>query len=106
MKREPRGFCAGVVGAGAVALFADDEEQAEVALAGLEESFGGEDHGGDDAFGVAGAAAPDEFVILAGREEGRHGIHVGGERDSELVAPWAKTLKRRGSTSMRSTWPL
>ena len=48
----------GVIGAGAVALFAHDEEQAEIAHAVFEQPFGGVDHAGDDAFGVAGAAAP------------------------------------------------
>ena len=42
---------------------------------------------GDDALGVAGAAAPDVFVVLARGEERRHGIHVGGERDHERLAP-------------------
>ena len=28
-----------------------------------------------------------EFVVLAGGDEGRNGIHVGGERDIEAVAP-------------------
>ena len=45
------------------------------------------DHGGDDALGVAGAAAPDVVVVLARGEERRHGIHVGGKRDGERLAP-------------------
>jgi hypothetical protein len=49
----------GVDGAGAVALFADHEEEAEVAFAIGEQFFGGKEHGGDDAFGIARAAAPD-----------------------------------------------
>jgi hypothetical protein len=58
-----RGLCGGE-GAGAIAFFADDEEEGEVPDALIEEGFGGLDHGGDDAFDVASAAAPDVVVIF------------------------------------------
>ncbi len=80
----------GLVGAGAVALFADDEEQAEIPLAGIEQRLDGLDHGGDDALGIAGAAAPDGLAVFAEGEEGRHGIDVGGERDVERPRPTAR----------------
>ena len=41
----------------------------------------GIDHGGDDALGVAGAAAPDVVVVFARGEERRHGIDVRREGD-------------------------
>ena len=52
----------------------------------FEQTLRGVDHAGDDALGIAGAAAPDEFVVFARAEEGRDGIHVGGERHHGLVA--------------------
>ena len=66
---------------GAVAFFTDDEEQAEIFCARSEQLFGGADHGGNDAFGVGGAAAPDAIVVFARRKEGRHGVQMRGERD-------------------------
>ena len=65
----------------AVALLADHEQQPDVADAFLERLAHGEDHGRDDAFGVAGSAAPDARVVLARREERRYGIEMRGERD-------------------------
>jgi hypothetical protein len=70
----------GMVCADAVALFADDEQQAEIANTRDEKALGGDEHRRDDALGVAGAAAPDEGLILTKRDAGRYGIHVGGER--------------------------
>ena len=75
----------GGVGAGAVALFAHDEQQAEIAHAGGQQAFGGDDHGGDDALGVGRAAAPDAVGVLARGKEGRHGVHVRRERDHRLA---------------------
>ena len=43
------------------------------------------DHGGDDALGVAGAAAPDVIVVFARCEERRHGVDVRGEGDGRLA---------------------
>ena len=54
-------------------------------LPGFEELPGGRDHGGDDALGIAGAAAPDEVAIFAGRDERRDGIHVGGKYDNRVA---------------------
>ena len=51
------------------------------------------DHAGDDALGVAGAASPDEIVVLAGGEERRHGIDVGGERDDQRLAPLGEDVE-------------
>src|SRR5260370_16580070 len=70
------GFCSG-----AVAFFADDEEQAEIARACGEQSFGGRDHGRDAAFGVAGSAAPNIFAVGVGSEERWDGVHVRRKRD-------------------------
>ena len=70
-----RGVCAG-----AVALLADDKQQAEIADSRAEQAIRRADHRRDDALGVRRAASPDEFGVFAGREEGRHGVHVGGKR--------------------------
>lgn len=48
--------------------------------------LGGAEHGGDDALHVTRAAAVDKLVILAGSEEGRHGVQVRGERHGRIVA--------------------
>src|SRR5262245_61432958 len=79
-------LASGMVGAGRVALFADYEEQAEVAVAGFEQRLGGLDHGGDDALGVASAAAPDVSVVFTRGDEWRHRVHVGGEGNDQRVA--------------------
>ncbi len=68
-------------GANAAALFSHNEKQREIACASREKRFGGGDHGGDDALGVAGAAAVDVGSIFARGEEGRNGVHVSGEGD-------------------------
>ena len=79
MKREPFGRFVGDEGSGRVTLFAYDIEKGD-ALAGGAKFFGGSDLGGDDSLGVAGAAAVEEVgVFAAGAEEGRNGVHVGGE---------------------------
>jgi hypothetical protein len=71
----------------AVAFFTNHEEQAEVPYSIAEQAFGGNDHTGDDAFGVAGAAAPDEFVVFARGDEGRDRIHVGGKSHGGSAEP-------------------
>ncbi len=71
----------GMNSAGAVAFFADDEEETEIAFAGGEEFLRGEQHGGDDAFSVTCTTTPDLSSVFARRDEGRDGIHVSGERD-------------------------
>src|SRR5450432_2758010 len=53
-----------VIGSGAVAFLAHHQQQAETALSGFEQTFDRLNHGGDDAFGVAGAAPPDEFLVF------------------------------------------
>ena len=85
--------CGGFVGAGAVALLADHEEQAEAAMAVFQQGFDGFDHAGDDALGVAGAASPDEVVVFAGGEERRHGIDVSGEGDDQRLAPLGEDVE-------------
>src|SRR5229473_3586253 len=50
--------------AGTVAFFTDDEEQGKIFHAVFEKSLCSNGHGHDDAFGIAGAASPDEFFIL------------------------------------------
>lgn len=72
-------------GAGAIAFLANDKKKSEVAGALGEQSFGGMNHGGDDAFGVATAAAVDVGVVLEGREIWRDGIHVGGKSDDGIA---------------------
>ena len=60
----------------------------------------GEDHGRDDALGIASAASPDVLVVFARREERRHGVHVRGERDRWLAPPGENVVApaaRRGS---------
>src|SRR5689334_5444796 len=52
-------------------LFADHEQQAEVALSGFEQSLYGLDHRCDDALGIARTAPPNMIVVLARNEEGR-----------------------------------
>ena len=75
----------GMMRAGAVALLADHEQQPEIAHAFFEQALRRSDHRSDDALGVAGAASPDEFIVFARRHEGRHGIHVGRERDDRIA---------------------
>ena len=70
-----------------VALLAHHEQQPDVALPGFEQLAHREDHGRDDALGIAGAASPNVLVILARRKERRHGVHVRGERDRWLAPP-------------------
>ena len=74
-----------VISACAVSLLTDDEEQGKIPYALFEQALGGGDHRRDDALGVAGAAAPDEFVIDARGDPGRNGIHMSGERDDGIV---------------------
>ena len=83
--REPRPLLRRLLGSRRVAFFADHEQQRQSALAGFEQAFGGLDHGGGDALGVARAAPPDEFVVFARRHEGRDGIDVRGKRDTDCV---------------------
>ena len=78
-KREPRGFSLATL-VFFTALLAYDEEEANLD-AGFAEAVGGGYLGGDDAFGVAGAAAVEVEVVFSGTEKWRHGVHVGGEDD-------------------------
>src|SRR5262249_28965215 len=71
--------------ADAAALFADDEEQREIAHAGGGKIFGGADHGGDNAFGIARAAAVDVRFVFAGGKEGRDGVQMRGQRNDGLT---------------------
>lgn len=68
----------GYGGTGRVALFADDEKEADLDV-GVAEAVGGGDLGGDDPFGIAGSAAVKELIVFAEAEEGRDGVHMGGE---------------------------
>src|SRR5260370_42267247 len=68
-------------GAGAVTLFADYKEKSDIANSRRQQTFGGYQHGGDDALGIAGSPAPNEFIVLARRNERRNRIHVGRESD-------------------------
>lgn len=62
----------------AVALLTHDEEKSNINSFAAETLRGG-DLGGDDAFGVAGAAAVDASGVLGRWDEGRDGVHVRGE---------------------------
>ncbi len=73
-------FCAG-----AVALFTDHEEQSDICRAGVEQFFRGGGHRGDDAFGVARAAAPDAFGVFERGEKRWDGVHVRRKRDDGLA---------------------
>ena len=75
----------GEFSSGGVALFADDEEETGL-HAEFAQAQGGGDLRGDDAFCVAGAAAVNELIVLAGGDERRDGIDVGGEDDVGGVA--------------------
>src|SRR5260370_781901 len=57
--------CRGCSGPRAVAFFADNEEQSEIARARGQKFLRRSDHRGDDALGIAGTAAPDEIAVLA-----------------------------------------
>lgn len=81
-----RGAAVGGEGAGAIALFARDEEQTEIAATAGEQGFGGKDLGGDNAFGVAGTAAMDVGIVFAAGNEGRNGVEMGAEHDAGLAA--------------------
>src|ERR1035441_9042383 len=75
-----------------VALLADDEEQADAAVAIGQQGFHRLDHAGDDALGVAGAEPPDELAVLPRGEKRRHGIDVCRERDHQRIAPLGKDI--------------
>lgn len=68
----------GDLGAGGVALFAGDEEEADGQARGAEGLSGGY-LGGDDALGIADAAAVEELGVFAKGDVGGDGVHVGGE---------------------------
>ncbi len=70
---------------GAIALFANYKQQADVARTLFQQAFDCANHRRNDALGIAGAASPDELVILAHSEEWRHGIDVRGERNSRFA---------------------
>ncbi len=65
--------------AGAIALLADNEQQRYPPLARSQQRLHCEDHGRDDALGVARTAPPDEFVVFARGEKRRHGVDVRGK---------------------------
>ena len=88
----------------AIAFFAHHEEQPEVSLAIGEQMFGRHDHGSDDAFGVASAAAPDLCAVIPRWDKGRHGIHVGGQRD-DGSAEAHEDVVAASSTGRRSISP-
>ncbi len=67
-------------GSGGVSLFADDKKQADFNV-GFAELVCCGDLRGDDALGVAGAAAIKIQVVFGAAEEGRDGVHVGGKDD-------------------------
>jgi hypothetical protein len=70
---------------GGVALLADDEEQAHL-HARVAQALGRGDLRGDDAFGVAGAAAVEELVVLgAGKNGGTVSMWV--ERTTSGLTP-------------------
>jgi hypothetical protein len=100
-KREPRGFCGGMVRPALLLLLAHHEQQPEVRVPAFQQAFGGFDHGGDDALGVARAAAPDELIVLT---RGKNGGTVSRCVESVTmgVSQQANTLNRPGSTSIRS----
>ncbi len=66
-------------GARGIAFFANDEKQSEIADVFGEQGFRGRDHGGDNAFGVAGTASVNISFVFGGREERWNGVHVGGK---------------------------
>src|ERR1700730_3866018 len=80
-------------GTDAAALFTNNKEEREIARATGEKRFGGQDHRGNDALGIAGAAAVDVWGVFARGEKRRDGVHVRGEgdigfaeRDEQVVA--------------------
>ncbi len=80
----PPGVAVGHLGADAVGLLADHEQQAESADPLVQQLPGRLQHGGDPPLGVARPPAMEEFAILRGGEERRHGVHVGREDDHRL----------------------
>ena len=84
-----------VVSPGAISFLANHEQQSEVSGAIGKQGFGGFDHGGDDAFDVAGTAAPDEFLIFRRWKKWRDGIEMGGERHQGL-APACENVEAVG----------
>jgi len=70
-------------GTEAVSFLTDYEEESDVNSFALQ-ALGGSDLRGDDALGVARSAAIDAGGILRGRNEGRDGVHVGGEDDRRV----------------------
>ena len=82
----------GGFGANAVALLADDKQQRKVARAAVQQRFGGGDHRGDDALGVARAAAVDMRGVFAGGKERRDRVHVRRKRDDGLAESDEKVI--------------
>ena len=68
----------GRYGAGGVALLAANKQQSNPKSHGTK-CFGGRNLGGEDALGVADAAAVHKLRILAERNVGRNGVHVRGK---------------------------
>src|SRR5439155_16638794 len=71
--------CRGSSGPRAVAFFADNEEQSEIARTRGQKFLRRGDHRGDDALGIAGTAAPDEIAVLVCTKKRWNGIHVRGK---------------------------
>ena len=75
------------LGAAAVNLFADNEQQAQIAHVLFQEPFKRLDHRGAKTMGIASAAAPDELVVFFRRDEGGNGVNVSGEDDFGCPPP-------------------
>lgn len=87
---------------GAVALFAADEQQAEIGIARGQQFSGGEHLGRDDALGVTRAATVDELVVFATREKRRHGIEVSTEHDPRVAAMSDDVEAPKGGLGIRN----
>ena len=72
---------------GAIDLFAHDQQDPQAAGTLFQKALDRLDHGRGDAVGVAGPAAPDEFVVLTRWDERRHGVHVCREHNLRLAPP-------------------
>ena len=102
---EPRGLLRRVICAGAVALLADHEQQAEIAHALFEQALGGVIM---EAMMPLVSQAPRPQMNSSSSREGTKGGTVSMWVESVTTGSpkAAKTLKRCGSTSIFSTLPL
>ena len=73
------------LGAVAATLLADDEQHADAALARSAEPLGRMNLRGQDALGVAGAAAVQAGALDPAREEGGNAVEVRGEDDRRWI---------------------